>query len=149
MLYPSAKFDGWLNWWIPSKVIDRKPKEWQRGIRRRRRRRRRWTHDSYVLIMWLKKRVRLFEEGATMQGIYIHGVFTTIRNYLLSLYCVRVLKPFCLSHIKLGPLSWKNLTLSHVNNKGADQPAHPASLMRAFVICSLESIIAQQLNLVH
>ena len=129
-----------LNWWIPSKVIDRKPKVWKRRIRRRRRHRRRWTHDSYVLIMRLKKRVRLFEEGATMQRIYLHGVFATIKNYLLSLYRVRVLKPFRISHIKLGPLSWKNLTLSHVNNKVADQSAHPASLMRAFVTCSLESI---------
>ena len=41
------------------------------------------------------------------------------------------------------------MTLSHVNNKGTDQSAHPASLMCAFVICSLESIIAKQLNLVH
>ena len=39
--------------------------------------------------------------------------------------------------------------MSHVNNKGTDQSAHPASLMGAFVICSLESIIAKQLNLVH
>ena len=61
-------------------------------------------HDSYVLIMRLKKQVRLFEEGATMQRIYIHGVFTTIKNYLLSLYRVRVLKPLRISHFKLGPL---------------------------------------------
>ena len=34
----------------------------------------------------------------------IHRVFATIKNYLLSLYCVRVLKPLRISHIKLGPL---------------------------------------------
>ena len=75
-----------------------------------------------------------------MQRIYIHGVFATKKNYLLSLIRVRVLKPFRIFHIKLGPLSLKNLSLSHVNNKCADQSAHPASLMRAFVTCSLESI---------
>ena len=80
---------------------------------------------------------------------YIHGVFATIKNYLLLLYHVRVVKPFRISHIILRPLSRGNLTLSHVNNKGTDQSAHPASLMGAFVICSLESIIAKQLNLVH
>ena len=80
---------------------------------------------------------------------YIHGVFTTIKNYLLLLYHVRVVKPFRISHIILRPLSRENLTLSHVNNKGTDQSAHPASLMGAFVICSLESIIAKQQNLVH
>ena len=29
-----------------------------------------------------------------------------------------------------------------VNNKGADQPAHPCSLISAFLICLLESIIS-------
>ena len=80
---------------------------------------------------------------------YIHEVFATIKNYLLLLYHVRVLKPFRISHIILRPLSRVNLTLSHVNNKGTDQSAHLASLMGAFVIFSLESIIAKQLNLVH
>ena len=41
------------------------------------------------------------------------------------------------------------MTLLHVNNKGTDQSAHPASLMGAFVIFSLESIIAKQINLVY
>ena len=36
-----------------------------------------------------------------------------------------------------------------MNDKGTDKSAHPASLIGAFVICSLESIIAKQLNLVH
>ena len=80
---------------------------------------------------------------------YIHGVFATIKNYLLLLYHVRVVKPSRISHIILRPLSRENLTLSHVNNKGTDQSAHQACLMGAFVICSLESIIARQLNLVH
>ena len=80
---------------------------------------------------------------------YIQGVFATIKIYLLLLYHVRVVKPFGISHIILRPLSRKNLTLSHVNDKGTNQSAHPASLISAFVICSLESIIAKQLNLAH
>ena len=80
---------------------------------------------------------------------YIHGVFATIKNYLLLLYHVRVVKPFRISHIILRPLSRENLTLLHMNNKSTDQSAHPDSLMDAFVICSLESIIAYQQNLVH
>ena len=36
-----------------------------------------------------------------------------------------------------------------MNDKGTDQSAHPASLIGAFVICSLESIIAKQLILVY
>ena len=79
---------------------------------------------------------------------YIHGFFATIKNYLLLLYNVRVVKPLCISHIILRPLSRENLTLSYMNNKDIDQSAHLASLVGAFVICSLESILAKQLNLV-
>ena len=31
--------------------------------------------------------------------------------------------------------------LSYANNKAADQPAHPHSLISPFVVCSLDSII--------
>ena len=72
---------------------------------------------------------------------YIRGAFATIKNHLLSVYRVRVSKPFRISHIILERLSRENLTLSHLNNKGEDLSVHLASLMGAFVICSLESII--------
>ena len=83
-----------------------------------------------------------------MQRIYTLG----LRHYKESsivIYHVRVVKPFRISHIIIRPLSPENMTLSHMNNKGTDQSAHPASLIGAFFICSLESIIANQLNLVH
>ena len=37
--------------------------------------------------------------------------------------------------------SWENLFMLYVNNKGADQPAHPRSLISAFVVHCLASII--------
>ena len=37
--------------------------------------------------------------------------------------------------------SWENLFLPYANNKGADQPAHPRSLISAFVVRYLDSII--------
>ena len=37
--------------------------------------------------------------------------------------------------------SWENLFLPYANNKGADQPAHPRSLISAFIIRRLDSII--------
>ena len=37
--------------------------------------------------------------------------------------------------------SWENLFLPFANNKGADQPAHPRSLISAFVVRRLDSII--------
>ena len=37
---------------------------------------------------------------------------------------------------------WENLFMPYGNNKGADQPAHPHSLISTFVIRCLDSIIA-------
>ena len=37
--------------------------------------------------------------------------------------------------------SWENLFMLYVNNKGADQPVHPPSLISAFVVRCLDSII--------
>ena len=37
--------------------------------------------------------------------------------------------------------SWENLFLQYANNKGADQPAHPCSLISTFVVHCLDSII--------
>ena len=36
----------------------------------------------------------------------------------------------------------KMCLMSYANNKGADQPAHPRSLISAFVVCCLDSIIS-------
>ena len=37
--------------------------------------------------------------------------------------------------------SWENRFMPYANNQGADQPAHPRSLISAFVVRCLESII--------
>ena len=40
-----------------------------------------------------------------------------------------------------GAMSWENLFMPYANNKGADQPAHPRSLISTFVVRCLDSII--------
>ena len=40
------------------------------------------------------------------------------------------------------PRHEKNLLMPYANNKDADQPAHPCSLISAFVVCCLDSIIS-------
>ena len=48
------------------------------------------------------------------------------------------------SHVCPGAIwatSWENLFMPYTNNKGADQPAHPRSLISAFVVRCLDSII--------
>ena len=44
----------------------------------------------------------------------------------------------------LWALTRENLNLLYANNKRADQPAHPRSLITAFVILCQDSIIANQ-----
>ena len=45
-----------------------------------------------------------------------------------------------------GPQLEKTCLRGFVNNKGADQPMHPHSLISAFVICVLESIKSRLLR---
>ena len=50
----------------------------------------------------------------------------------------------CLTLIKMKWASTReNLSSGFANNKGADQPAHPRSLISVFVIPVLESIISK------
>ena len=44
--------------------------------------------------------------------------------------------------LKVEPVHEKMYLMSYVNNKGADQPAHPRSLISAFVVRCLDSIIS-------
>ena len=48
---------------------------------------------------------------------------------------------YSISVISGWATSWQNLLLPYANNKGADQPAHPRSLISAFVVCCLDGII--------
>ena len=48
---------------------------------------------------------------------------------------------FRLVMVILRAPSWENLLLPYANNKGADQPAHPRSLISTFVVRCLDSII--------
>ena len=44
-------------------------------------------------------------------------------------------------HYRNEPVHEKMCLMSYANNKGADQPAHPRSLINAFVVRCLDSII--------
>ena len=48
----------------------------------------------------------------------------------------------CISgQTRCNVISTKNMFMPYANNKGADQPAHPGSLISAFVVRCLDSII--------
>ena len=49
-------------------------------------------------------------------------------------------EPLLFAHM-IWASSWENLFLPYANNKDADQPAHPRSLLSAFVVRCLDSII--------
>ena len=41
------------------------------------------------------------------------------------------------------PRHEKKVFMPYANNKGADQPAHPHSVISTFVVCCLDSVIPQ------
>ena len=64
---------------------------------------------------------------------------------MFCLYIYFIIKIFCykivvLKICELGPE--KMCLMSYANNKEADQPAHPRSLISAFVVRCLHSIIS-------
>ena len=50
------------------------------------------------------------------------------------------------THVLFGPSREKTCLRGLANNTGAYQPAHPRSLISAFVICFVESIISDLLQ---
>ena len=58
----------------------------------------------------------------------------------LSLYMLRSLL-WSFNIKQIWPTSWENLFMTYANNKGADQPAHPGSLISTFVVHMLDSIL--------
>ena len=45
------------------------------------------------------------------------------------------------AEVEIWATSWENMFMIYANDKGADQPAHPRSLISTFVVRCLESII--------
>ena len=61
----------------------------------------------------------------------LHTTPITFTCMVIILYMSRAMKKMCL--------------MSYANNKGADQPAHPRSLISTFVVRCLDSIISLDL----
>ena len=49
--------------------------------------------------------------------------------------------PSAITMFIIGPGHAKTCLISYANNKGADQPAHPRSLISTFVVRCLDSMI--------
>ena len=75
-------------------------------------------------------------------NIYIILTFYNLQR-IQSLNNVSSLMGFCLEwcNVNMGLTTPENLTLIYANNKGADHTAHLCSLISAFVIHFLESMI--------
>ena len=52
-------------------------------------------------------------------------------------------------YLKMGHIMRKPAFVIYVNNKGADQPAHPRSLISAIVVCCLDNNEILQLKVAH
>ena len=81
--------------------------------------------------------------------MYVHSLSQNIlqksqfENLTFSQMTYREISRSFMINIKIGPRCDKTCLWGFANNKIADQPAHPPSLVSAFVIRVLESIISK------
>ena len=88
-------------------------------------------------MFWLLKNSKADRFLLHFNPVLIPTVYDTIYIYIyIYIYiCIYIYKP---RHEKMS-------LMSYVNNKGADQPAHPHSLISAFVVRCLDSVISLDL----
>ena len=72
--------------------------------------------------------------------LFIFNWNIIFRSSILSILCLLGYEHLN-SVLNKWATSWENLLLPYANNKGADQPVHPRSLISAFVVRCLDSII--------
>ena len=79
-----------------------------------------------------------------INGIPIPAISDTVLVYMITFALSAELSLISLQNIqiKIEPGHEKICLMSYANNKGADQPAHPCSLISAFVVRCIDSIIS-------
>ena len=132
----------------------------------------RWTNGWKVWLLPYAKAGNIITYGwvgGCYQRLQWHGAYHTkllplrsccfcCKNWLSSMaifcLCVSVNCFMCLSILSCWfsinslswgikwAMSWENLSIPYANNEGADQPAHPRSLISTFIVRCLDSIIS-------
>ena len=78
---------------------------------------------------------------ATISSLHIPECSMTTLRMCENVQCqIRQLTGLTvISVITIWAMSWENLLIPYANNKGADQPAHPRSLISTFVVRCLDT----------
>ena len=86
----------------------------------------------------------LSEKCHHCHSVFISSIlFAVLFNFIQIKYQYFVEIIFCIKElVMIWATSWENLFMPYANNKDADQPAHPRSLISVFVIRFLDSIIS-------
>ena len=93
-----------------------------------------WRHQRVMI--WGHQRVRVWQwvRGQNQNFGFSSFPFNhTCWPIMFKIYEVLYIK---------WATSWENLFMPYANNKGADQPVHPCSLISTFVVPCLDSIIS-------
>ena len=91
-----------------------------------------WSHIFSCMIIYLPV-LSIQTQGCRPSAQINSKGWTNV--YLMKLTSDRY------SCIFIWAMSWENLFMPYANNKGADQPVHPHSLISAFVVRCLDSRI--------
>ena len=89
-----------------------------------------WSAILIAVLMSVNTSTNKMHEHLTIFQVLQKGFFI----FLVFIICF-------MEGADIWATSWENLSMPYANNKGADQPAHPRSLISAFVVRCLDSII--------
>ena len=109
------------------------------------------TWNIREIVMMTLTKVNLLLQFWSMKETY-NLIFFSVRTNSISLMNTNCLMPLVkiqllvFIHFEIlkkieWAMSWENLFMPHVNNKGADQPVCPHSLISTFVVHCLDSLI--------
>ena len=101
-----------------------------------------WAHMSFC---WFCHGVAQVINYSQIVRASVHILFTDSLDHFRLLTTLTFDLGLCLSRhgttLHIWATSWENLFLPDVNNRGADQSVHPCSLISAFIVRCLDSVI--------
>ena len=90
--------------------------------------------NCFLSFLWPENQT-IYKIGIVLYYLYIYDIFVgwgdAWENLQIDITAL------------IRATSWENLFTSYANNKGADQPAHPRSLISAFIVRCIGSIISR------
>ena len=100
-----------------------------------------WFHSPCNIISLIWQRMRPVTGSSRVAEEWTHTIYRNILEYASSQAWITMALLYSTRPLLMGPSHVKTSLMPYENNKGADQPAHPCSLISTFVVHCLGSMI--------